>query len=56
MLSAAVQYRLLPPGYLIEESVQHADTEDPPGSKWQAEHESQVGAFLPLFLISNKSY
>lgn len=36
--------------YLVEQCVQHADAEDPPGREGQSEHEGQVGAILSLFL------
>lgn len=36
--------------HLVEQRVQHADAEDPPGREGQAEHEGQVGAILSLFL------
>lgn len=36
--------------HLVEQRVQHADAEDPPGREGQPEHEGQVGAVLSLFL------
>lgn len=36
--------------HLVEQRVQHADAEDPPGREGQPEHEGQVGAILSLFL------
>lgn len=35
---------------LVEESVQHADTEHLPCGEGQAEHEHQVGPLLPFLL------
>lgn len=36
--------------HLIEQCIQHADTEHPACSKRQPEHESQVGALITLYL------
>lgn len=38
------------PADLVEQCIQHADTKYSTSSKWQAEHEGQVGAILPFLL------
>lgn len=38
------------PADLVEQRIQHADTKYSTSSKWQAEHEGQVGAILPFLL------
>lgn len=35
---------------LIQQGVQHANTEHSARCKWQSKHEGQVGAFVALFL------
>lgn len=38
------------PADLVEQRIQHTDTKYSTSSKWQAEHEGQVGAILPFLL------